>query len=130
VQNQFSNGKRQLPDVAAAADVASAWPTYSQGQLNAAGGTSAAAPFWAASMLLIGQFAQQQGAGRLGFVSPMLYTIASTPQPAAPFHDVTTGGNLFYPNAPGWDFVTGLGSPDVNNLAQDVVAYLQQHPQH
>jgi kumamolisin len=130
VQNRFSNGMRQLPDVSAAADVASPWPVVAQGQLGSAGGTSAAAPFWAASMVLVRQFAAQQNAGRLGFVAPMLYAIASSPQPAPPFHDITAGGNLFYQATPGWDFVTGLGSPDVNNLAQDVVAYLQQHPQH
>jgi kumamolisin len=38
------------------------------------------------------------------------------------FHDVTTGTNRYYPATRGWDFATGLGSPDVYNLAQDVAA--------
>jgi kumamolisin len=130
VLNPYSNGRRQLPDVSAAADVASSWPAYSQGSLSQAFGTSAATPFWAASMLLIGQYAQQQGVGRLGFVDPMLYAIASSTQPLPAFHDVTRGGNLLYQATRGWDYATGLGSPDVFNLARDVVAYLRQHPGH
>ena len=41
---------RQLPDVAAAADPWSGWDVYSGGDITVAGGTSAATPFWAASM--------------------------------------------------------------------------------
>ena len=56
----------------------------------------------------------------------MLYAIASTPQAAPPFHDITVGTNRYYPATPGWDFATGLGSPDVTNLARDVLQYLQR----
>jgi kumamolisin len=127
VQNQFSSGKRQVPDVSADADVATGWAVEHSGQLLELGGTSAAAPFWAASMLLIRQYAQRQGTGPLGFVNPMLYQIASTPQSFPAFHDVTVGGNRFYQASPGWDFATGLGSPDVYNLGRDVVLYLRRH---
>jgi subtilase family serine protease len=48
--------------------------------------------------------------------------------PAPPFHDVTVGGNRYYPATSGWDFATGLGSPNVYNLAQDIVRYLKHHP--
>jgi len=126
VANQFSTGMRQLPDVAAAADPWSGWDTYTDGAMTVAGGTSAATPFWAASMALIAEYADRHGNGQLGFVDPMLYAIAARPQQAPAFHDITTGANRYYPASRGWDFATGLGSPEVANLARDVVAYLKR----
>ncbi|MGO9496425.1 MAG: protease pro-enzyme activation domain-containing protein [Solirubrobacteraceae bacterium] len=126
VANQFSDGKRQLPDVSADADPWSGWATYTAGNLQVAGGTSAATPFWAAATALIAQYARQHGVARLGFVDPMLYAIAARPQRVPGFHDITIGGNRYYPATRGWDFATGLGSPDVYNLAQDVVAYMKR----
>jgi subtilase family serine protease len=126
VANHFSSGMRQLPDVAAAADPWSGWDTYTGGALTVAGGTSAATPFWAASMALVAQYARLHGAGQLGFVDPMLYAIASRPQRAPAFHDITMGSNRYYPATPGWNFATGLGSPEVANLGEDVVAYLKR----
>ena len=78
-------------------------------------------------MALIEQYARQHGVPRLGFIDPVLYALAATPQRYPPFHDVTVGANRFYPATKGWDFATGLGSPDVYNLARDVVAYLKEH---
>ena len=127
VNNSFSNGKRQLPDVSAASDPDSGFFVISGGQLMSIGGTSAATPFWAGSMLLIKQYAQKTGAARrLGFVAPILYRLASTKQPYPPFHDVVAGGNRYYRAGPGWDYVTGLGSPNVWNLARDMVRYLKR----
>lgn len=133
VDNADSNGKRQVPDVAGPADPDSGFfvlSTDGSGQLAGyqIGGTSAAAPFWAASTALMSQFAGRSGVKGLGFVDPMLYAIAAAPGAEGPFHDVTRGGNRRFRAAPGWDFVTGLGSPDVANLARAVMAYLRQHP--
>ncbi|MBA2358256.1 MAG: S8/S53 family peptidase [Actinobacteria bacterium] len=126
IANKFSNGRRQVPDVAASADPDSGWFIVVDGKQSSSGGTSAAAPFWAASMLLIGQYAEREGAGKLGFVGPALYELARTERPFPPFHDVTRGGNRYYNAGPGWDYSTGLGTPDVWNLARDFVAYLKQ----
>ncbi len=123
----LSNGHRQLPDVSADADPGTPWSLYVYGGLQEAGGTSAAAPFWAASMALIAQYAAAHGVNRLGFVDPILYALAASRQPFPPFHDVTRGGNRYYQATPGWDPATGLGSPDVDNLARDIVAYLHPH---
>jgi len=128
VRSAYSNGRRQLPDVSADADPATGWATYSAGSLGQAGGTSAAAPFWASSMLLIGQYAATHGVAKLGYVNPTLYALAATRQPFPAFHDVTLGGNRFFQTTPGWDPATGLGSPDVYNLARDITAYRQLHP--
>ncbi|MBV9465501.1 MAG: S8/S53 family peptidase [Solirubrobacterales bacterium] len=127
VTGPYSNGHRQLPDVSADADPGTPWPVYTGGQLQHVGGTSAAAPFWASSMLLIEQYAARQRVGRLGYVNPILYALAASRQPYPPFHDVTVGGNRFYRATVGWDPATGLGSPDVYNLARDVVGFLRAH---
>lgn len=125
VKNKFSNGKRQFPDVAAAADPDSGFFVVSGGQLFPVGGTSAATPFWAGSLVLIRQLAQKQGAGKLGFIAPMLYQLAKTKP--SPFHDVVAGGNRYYNAGSGWDYATGLGSPDVAKLAPAVIKYLKSH---
>jgi kumamolisin len=130
-------GHRQGPDVAASADPDSGFFSVSpakdgSSQGGPIGGTSAATPFWAASMLLIRQFAEQQNVGPLGFVDPMLYEIAKqkvnydgTDSADEPFHDVTIGGNRKDDCTVGWDFATGLGSPNVSVLADDVVEFLK-----
>jgi subtilase family serine protease len=127
VINRYSTGGREIPDVSADADPITGWTLYAGGALHELAGTSAAAPFWAGVMGLIDQYARRHGIAHLGFVDPMLYQIASTPQPAPAFHDITVGANRYYPATPGWDFATGLGSPQVYNLARDIVRYLRGH---
>ena len=131
VVNQYSNGMRQTPDVSANADPESGWEVYAGGmsQPLPVGGTSAAAPFWAAVTALIDQNLQQRGLSTAGFANPALYDFGEHPGglPAPAFHDITQGTNLYYPAAPGWDFATGLGSPDVAALADDFAWYEQAH---
>ena len=124
VQNAYSNGMRQVPDVAADANPGTGFATVVQGNSEESGGTSAATPFWAASMALIAQYASAHGHPSLGFVAPILYQLAATTQPYPPFHSIVTGANRYYPATAGWNFATGLGSPDVFDLARDAVAYL------
>lgn len=127
VTNQFSDGQREVPDVSANADPRSGYAIFCTASASGCpatgniivGGTSAAAPLWAASTALINEFRQQNGQGRSGWVNPLLYTLANTQQPFQPFHDVTSGTNLFYPATPNYDLATGLGSPDVYNIARD-----------
>lgn len=130
VDNEFSNGMRQSPDVAAAADPDTGFQVYftdleyDEEGLYTVGGTSASSPFWAGVLALIGQRAEEDDAGELGFVNPMLYDLAAEYPPNTIFHDVTEGGNLYHNATPGWDYATGLGSPDVALLAEAVVDYL------
>ena len=44
------------------------------------------------------------------------------PSPQADFHDITVGYN-FYDAGPGYDLVTGLGTPIANKLIPDLAAY-------
>jgi kumamolisin len=98
------------------------------GHWDTIGGTSAATPFWASAMLLAEQFAKKDGVKRRCFLAPILYKLAATHQAHPAFHDVKLGGNRYYDAGPGWDYATGLGSPDVYNLARDLAAYLRTHP--
>jgi subtilase family serine protease len=67
--------------------------------------------------------ADQNAHHRLGFANPAIYRIARSPSYHKAFHDITTGNNLTlgpvndkYHAGPGWDPVTGWGSPDVQVL--------------
>jgi subtilase family serine protease len=126
IQNQFSTNPpaRQVPDVAADAAFGSGYSIYSQGQHYQVGGTSAAAPFWTGSFVLIDQLAQRQLGHPLGFVAPLLYRAADRDRSA--FYDVTLGGNRYYRAGPGWDYSTGLGTPNMERLAADVIAISRQ----
>ncbi len=109
------NGLRQVPDVSAAA-----YPNiaiYYQGTWLAAGGTSAAAPIWAAGTLLVDQGLAQQNKSLLGGV-PEIYTLANHTGNFHPFTDITVGNNLFYPATRGWDYATGWGSPNFHDILQ------------
>jgi subtilase family serine protease len=130
VDNAASNGKRQVPDVAGPADPNSGFQvTYTEpGQglvTGMVGGTSAAAPFFAASMLLTQQLAQREGVAALGPLGPVLYQVAAEQPSGAVFHDIVRGGNLFYSAGPGWDYSTGLGTPRVAPLARAIVDSLK-----
>jgi subtilase family serine protease len=113
---------RGVPDVAANADSATAMAiVFTGGVLLTATGTSAAAPLWAGVIAL----ADQQAGHPLGFVNPALYAIAQGPAYHQAFHDVTTGDNSVlwptgvftgYTAGPGWDPVTGWGTPDAQYL--------------
>jgi subtilase family serine protease len=128
VANSDSDGKRQVPDVAGPADPASGMFVVAGGQAETVGGTSAATPFWAGSMVLAAQLAAQDGVSRLGFLDPVLYALATTSQAGSLFHDVTVGSNLLYPATAGWDYATGWGSPQLGTLVPAIVAYLQARP--
>jgi subtilase family serine protease len=113
---------RGVPDVAANADFATAMAiAYSDGSLRAAGGTSASTPLWAGVIAL----ADQEAGQHLGLVNPAIYRIARGPAYHRAFRDVVTGDNsvlwntgvfVGYNAGPGWDPVTGWGSPDAQFL--------------
>ena len=64
------------------------------------------------------------------FAAPILYDLAARREPVPAFHQVALGNNGYYPASPGWNFATGLGSPDVFNLAQDYADFLRRQPTH
>ena len=116
---------RGVPDVSADASdrtgVAVVLRNGTQDMVQSHGGTSASAPIWAALIALADQYAGRH----LGLVNPAIYQIARSPRYHQAFHDITTGNNTVqfpptrvtgYQAAPGWDPVTGWGSPDAQVL--------------
>jgi kumamolisin len=92
----------------------------SQGQGLVSGGTSAATPLWA------GLLARLQQAGKsVGYFTPRLYQATSKtggkPLGAVACKDITQGANASgtaqgYSAGPGYDAVTGWGSPNGQKL--------------
>lgn len=124
----YKIGGRGYPDVSAIGD---SFVVRAQGSWGRVGGTSLAAPIWAAVLTRVNEERIAAGKSTLGFVNPTLVSfrtkdchtagqhvsnLADSLQYAHPevFTDVTNGSN---PNcfstgflaAPGWDPVTGLG---------------------
>jgi len=125
VDNARSNGMRQVPDVAAAADPTSGFLSVSAGEDGSVGGTSAAAPFWAGFSVLVRQLAEREGVNGLGPLGPTLYEVAGAQPPGVVFRDVSRGGNLYDNAGPGWDYATGLGTPRGTPLARAIVDHLK-----
>ncbi|MHB8219823.1 MAG: S53 family peptidase, partial [Acidimicrobiales bacterium] len=126
--NAYSNGTscgqpvggycREVPDVSADAAPQTGYVTYWDGTWGVVGGTSGAAPLWAATLA-----DAEQGCGvPFGMVNPVLYALGSRNSPA--FSDVTVPGNNdltnthagAYPTSTGYDMSTGWGSPNASAL--------------
>jgi hypothetical protein len=92
---------------------------YGWGGWALVGGTSAAAPQWAALTAIADQGRTLAGLGALdGFTQmlPALYGLS-----ASDFHDVTSGSNGGYQAGSGFDLVTGRGAPVANLVVRDLV---------
>ena len=130
---------REVPDVSLSADPYAGYPIYCTSSAAGCsaihpwitvGGTSAAAPMWAAMMALANEESVRAGSFNIGFANPLLYQIASNAvQYANDFHDVTSGNNDYaslqggkFPATANYDLATGLGSYNADHLATDLVA--------
>jgi len=95
------------------------------GGAESVGGTSASAPTFAAIVSLLNDIRLAKKARPLGFLNPWLYQVAAATPNA--FWDVTVGNNQYgccgftgFLCAPGWDPVTGLGTPNFAVLSKIV----------
>ncbi|EKF25284.1 pro-kumamolisin, activation domain protein [Mycolicibacterium hassiacum DSM 44199] len=112
--------RRLAPDVAAVGDPATGVRFVYRGRPVTGGGTSQAAPIWAALTVLMNQYLVANGGRPLGNINPLLYRVAEgAPYPS--FRDVRLGGNAVDLAGAGYDLVTGLGSPNVYNLARSLL---------
>ncbi|KAJ7733665.1 family S53 protease [Mycena metata] len=101
----YSNG-RGFPDIALQAE-----------NLWLVNGTSAASPIFASMVALLNDRLIAAGKPVLGFLNPFLYSTAGR----AAFTDITSGNNPGcntngFSASPGWDPVSGLGTPTFNSL--------------
>ncbi len=119
-----AGGCREVPDVSA--DAGTPYAIYctegefqcEPGGWTSLGGTSAAAPTFAAVIDLADASAACAAAGPVGFANPALYAIAGGSGYASAFNDVTQGSNDLtgtnggdYEAGPGYDLASGLGTP-------------------
>jgi hypothetical protein len=134
---------RGVPDVSADAggNMKYMVPGPTMETLGADGGTSAATPLWAALASQIDTIFHDQGLPNLGYANDLFY-IAAAIAPGA-FNDVTLGSNTSsfvrggiytsdsepitptgygYHAGPGYDLVTGLGTPNGTLAARAVSA--------
>jgi subtilase family serine protease len=123
---------RNVPDVAYHADNTDGhgFPVYTTVPQNGqtgwfnAYGDSAGAVQWGALVALANQARAAAGGQPLDGRSellPGLYNLGAT-NPAGYFHDVTTGANGKYDAGPGYDLVTGLGTPRADQLVPKLAA--------
>ncbi|BBY64121.1 kumamolisin [Mycolicibacterium helvum] len=112
--------KRLVPDIAAVADPFTGVKFVFNGQISVGGGTSQAAPIWAGLAAVINQFLTARGLAQLGDFNPLIYEIASGSQVPG-FRDVYLGANAVTPVVPGYDMITGLGTPNVDNLMKAIL---------
>jgi kumamolisin len=112
---------REVPDVSADADPHTGYLIYYDGGSAGLGGTSAAAPLWAAFTALVNASAACAGSD-IGFANPVLYMAASEGY-ATDFDDITSGDNDItgsnaglFPAGTGYDMASGLGSPIGSSL--------------
>ena len=126
---------REVPDVSADADPNTGYAIFSNGAWGITGGTSAAAPLWAAFTALANSSSTCRGTP-VGFVNPALYSLAgssylnnfndiTTANPisaqanndAAYEFNISTNPNNLFPLQTGYDMATGLGSMLAPHLA-------------
>lgn len=125
----YNRNGRAYPDVAAFGDNGLA---VVRGEPTAVGGTSMAAPIVAAIINRINEERLNLGKGPVGFINPALYQGQSRGYDL--FNDVTVGdqrlggaygdrypsacGNNGFSATPGWDPVTGYGTPRYQKLLE------------
>jgi kumamolisin len=114
------NRHRLAPDVSAVADPSTGVRIVFGRQELIGAGTSQAAPIWAALTVLMNEFLRAHGGTTLGSLNPMVYRVAAGANLPG-FRDVAYGGNAVDLAQPGYDLVTGLGSPNVDYLARDLL---------
>lgn len=111
---------REVPDVSADADPYSGYAVYYDGGWTDIGGTSAAAPLWAAFVTIVNEGCTSSS----GFLNPSLYTHASD------LNDITSGNNDYtpsgydgglYPATTGYDMASGIGTPNAKLFQSGVL---------
>lgn len=115
--NEGSTTLRNVPDIGGDADT----NNYICANLQCGGewgGTSFASPIWAGFIALANEAAAVKGLPRIGFLNPILYSLGGQKDYEGLFHDIVGGTSGLYTAVPGYDLVTGLGSPHGRTLIE------------
>jgi subtilase family serine protease len=128
---------RTTPDVAYNAAINGGVEVIASPFIYFVGGTSCGSPQWAAIFALVNQARASVGHDSLGFANAALYKLGEQQNrpgqgaqhddrsSSADFHDITAGNNALdstigFSAGPGYDLVTGWGTPNVANLILDL----------
>ncbi len=119
-----STGQRTTPDVSLISSQFSGVTMYFQGALTYDGnGTSLACPCWAGLIAVVNQGRVAAGGASLNTPDNPQQTLqALYSLPSSDYHDITSGYNGYFAG-PGYDLVTGLGTPITNLLVPAMVAF-------
>ncbi|KAK5992235.1 Tripeptidyl-peptidase SED2 [Cladobotryum mycophilum] len=122
----YNPNGRAFPDVSA---LGTNYQIYSHNEIESTGGASASAPVFASLIALLNDERAKNNKPPLGFLNPWIYRVGDLA-----FTDITIGKSIgcqgrstadlpspIIPNAgwsavPGWDPVTGLGTPRFDHL--------------
>ena len=121
-----SASTRNIPDVALTAD--NVYIAYDSGSYGYVGGTSCAAPLWAAFTALVNEQGAQLSQPPVGFLNAAFYNLGRGTNYPAVFNDITTGNNTSAANptgffaVAGYDLCTGWGTPNGTNLINALTA--------
>ena len=117
VTGTASQAYRNVPDVSLNADPQTfPYGVYVGGNFYYVGGTSAAAPLWAAITALINQKRAAGLYSNLGFPNASLYVLGTGGSYNTYFNDILTGNNGAYSAGTGYDNASGWGSFKANAL--------------
>ncbi|KYG49907.1 hypothetical protein M433DRAFT_58202 [Acidomyces richmondensis BFW] len=114
--NRFNNSQqtRAIPDVSANG---ANYVIAIDGEFALVYGTSCASPVFGSILTLINQARLDAGKSSIGFINPVAYAHPEV------FNDITRGdnpgcGTNGFSAAPGWDPVTGLGTPNYPKMLE------------
>ena len=114
--------RRLVPDISAVADPFTGVRLVFDGEVTVGGGTSQAAPIWAGFATLINEELASKGVEHLGDFNPTLYTLSKATKLPPGIRDINYGGNaISISGTSGYDMVTGLGTPNVANMAKAIL---------
>ncbi len=119
------SGFRSIPDVALDAAPSTGVPIYDSYdgyQWIKIGGTSLSSPVWAAFMAIENSLRGGVGHTIQQFLPDLYQTVYPSGNYGLNFHDITTGssGGICVAGT-GYDYVTGVGTPIANHLANDLL---------
>jgi hypothetical protein len=128
-QGVQSTGNRTIPDVSFLADpatgawIADAYNLPGGNPWEIAGGTSLSAPSWAGLIALVDQGRAIAGEPTLGSAGAMETQTALYNLPQSDYNVISSGSNGDFTAQPGYNLVTGLGTPIANRLVTDLIAW-------
>lgn len=120
-ENGGSTTLRDVPDIAANANTNMVL-CADGGCFSGGGGTSFASPIWAGFIALANEQAIAHGQPVVGFINPRMYsTLGHSANYTDYFHDIKHGTSGVFNCTPGYDLVTGLGSPTGQTLIDALI---------